>query len=77
MICDYSHFQAYRHLLFPGSRATPMTGSQYAKTSPNSRMFVSPWYLDEFGNPTREIKAFDLPASSKRKAPAMEPGLEY
>ena len=23
------------------------------------KMFVGPWYLDEFGNPTREIKALD------------------
>jgi hypothetical protein len=23
------------------------------------KMLVGPWYLDEFGNPTREIKALD------------------
>jgi hypothetical protein len=27
---------------------------------PNAvKMLVGPWYLDEFGNPTREIKAVD------------------
>jgi len=29
------------------------------KTSPKLEMIVGPWYLDEFGNPTREIKARD------------------
>jgi hypothetical protein len=28
-------------------------------TSPKLEMIVGPWYLDEFGNPTREIKARD------------------
>jgi hypothetical protein len=23
------------------------------------KMLIGPWYLDEFGNPTREIKALD------------------
>ena len=27
---------------------------------PNAiKMLVGPWYVDEFGNPTREIKALD------------------
>jgi hypothetical protein len=25
----------------------------------NTEMLIGPWYLDEFGNPTREIKARD------------------
>jgi hypothetical protein len=25
----------------------------------NTEMVIGPWYLDEFGNPTREIKARD------------------
>jgi hypothetical protein len=29
------------------------------QTSPKLQMIVGPWYLDEFGNPTREIKARD------------------
>jgi hypothetical protein len=28
-------------------------------TSPKLEMIVGPWYLDEYGNPTREIKARD------------------
>ena len=28
-------------------------------TSPKLEMIVGPWYLDEFGIPTREIKARD------------------
>jgi hypothetical protein len=27
--------------------------------SPKIVMVVGPWYLDEYGNPTREIKAHD------------------
>jgi hypothetical protein len=26
-------------------------------TSPKLQMIIGPWHLDEFGNPTREIKA--------------------
>jgi hypothetical protein len=29
------------------------------QTSPKLEMIVGPWYFDEFGNPTREIKARD------------------
>jgi hypothetical protein len=29
------------------------------QTTPKLAMIVGPWYLDEFGNPTREIKARD------------------
>jgi hypothetical protein len=25
----------------------------------NTEMVIGPWYLDEFGNPTREVKARD------------------
>jgi hypothetical protein len=25
----------------------------------NTEMLIGPWYLDEFGNPTREIRARD------------------
>jgi hypothetical protein len=28
-------------------------------TSPKLQMIIGPWHLDEFGNPTREIKARD------------------
>ena len=39
--------------------AAPMTENNYEQTPPAAKMLVGPWYLDEFGNPTREIKAFD------------------
>ena len=39
--------------------AAPMTANNYEQTPPAAEMLVGPWYLDEFGNPTREIKAFD------------------
>jgi hypothetical protein len=29
------------------------------QTNPSTKMVVGDWYDDEFGNPTREIKAFD------------------
>ena len=29
------------------------------QTSPSLEMIVGPWYCDEVGNPTREIKARD------------------
>ena len=37
--------------------AAPMTANNYEQTMPATKMLIGPWYLDEFGNPTREIKA--------------------
>ena len=31
-----------------------MTKSNYQQTTPAAKMLVGPWYLDEFGNPTRK-----------------------
>jgi hypothetical protein len=39
--------------------AAPMTANNYEQTAPITKMLVGPWYLDEFGNPTREIKRLD------------------
>jgi len=36
-----------------------MTKDNYQQTAPMAKMLVGPWYLDEFGNPTREIKGLD------------------
>jgi hypothetical protein len=36
-----------------------MSASQYSQVTPRIEMVVGDWYLDEFGNPTREIKARD------------------
>jgi hypothetical protein len=33
-----------------------MTTHNYQQTAPAAMMLVGPWYLDEFGNPTREVK---------------------
>jgi hypothetical protein len=33
-----------------------MTSNNYQQTAPAAKMLVGPWYLDEFGNPTREVK---------------------
>jgi hypothetical protein len=33
--------------------------ANYEHTAPRIEMLVGPWYLDEFGNPTRQIKARD------------------
>jgi hypothetical protein len=41
--------------LLQGS-AAPMSANNYEQTAPVTKMLVGPWYLDEFGNPTREIK---------------------
>jgi hypothetical protein len=38
--------------------AAPMSAAHKLCT-PSIEMVIGPWYLDEFGNPTREIKARD------------------
>jgi len=38
---------------------TLMSASKYCQVTPRIEMVVGEWYLDEFGNPTREIKARD------------------
>ena len=45
----------------------------YVNTTPAIKMIISPWYLDELGIPTREIKAFDcLSAGHHRSRPSGE-----
>ena len=39
--------------------AGAMTANNYEQTAPAAKMLVGPWYLDEFGNPTREIRPLD------------------
>jgi hypothetical protein len=36
-----------------------MSASQYSQVTLRIEMIVGDWHLDEFGNPTREIKARD------------------
>ena len=48
--------------LYDGSvqdSAALTTAIKQEKIPPAVKMLVGPWYLDEFGNPTREIKALD------------------
>ena len=40
-------------------REVAVTKGNYQQTAPTAKMLVGPWYLDEFGNPTREIKGLD------------------
>jgi hypothetical protein len=37
----------------------------YVQTAPRIEMLASAWYLDEFGNPTREIRARDLLSANR------------
>jgi hypothetical protein len=34
----------------------------YEHTAPRIEMLIGAWYLDELGNPTRQIKARDYPS---------------
>ena len=40
-------------------RKVAVTKGNYQQTAPTAKMLVGPWYLDEFGNPTREIRGLD------------------
>jgi len=51
-----SHFQ---HTRVQQDSVALMSASQYSQVTPRIEMVVGDWYLDEFGNPTREIKARD------------------
>ena len=53
-----SSFQSQYDSLLQGG-AAPMTANNYEQTAPVTKMLVGPWYLDEFGNPTREVKRLD------------------
>ncbi len=46
-----------------GTRTSLNAG--YVHTAPRFEMLVGAWYLDEFGNPTREIRARDLLSASR------------
>ena len=40
-------------------REVAVTKGNYQQTASAAKMLVGPWYLDEFGNPTREIRGLD------------------
>ena len=48
----------HSHLTSEVSQNNTVTSTD-KQTSPKLEMIVGPWYLDEFGNSTREIKARD------------------
>jgi hypothetical protein len=43
---------------FLGQDRIPVRPPHHGQKAP-TEMVIGPWYLDEFGNPTREIKARD------------------
>ena len=47
------------HNLGVQDSAEPQVEIKQEKIPNAIKMLVGPWYLDEFGNPTREIKALD------------------
>ena len=57
-------FHDARRLIQPfhnlGVQDSPELTAIKQEKIPNAvKMLVGPWFLDEFGNPTREIKALD------------------
>jgi hypothetical protein len=63
---DEFYFSELRRSIFPpennfrlsqDNNAPPKPINHFHRTT--TEMIVGPWYLDEFGNPTREIKARD------------------
>ena len=42
-----------------GYAASPRSTTYCEQISPRAEMVIGSWYLDEFGNPTREIKRRD------------------
>ena len=53
-----SRFEAEKAFNIQQSNVVPLNAN-YRLTAPRIEMLVGPWYLDEFGNPTRQIKARD------------------
>lgn len=47
------------------SGARTSLNASYGLTVPQIEMLVGAWYLDEFGNPTREIRARDLLSANR------------
>lgn len=47
------------------SAARTSLNAGYLQTAPRIEMLVGAWYVDEFGNPTREIRARDLSSATR------------
>ena len=63
---DELYFSELRRSIFPPENNFRLGQDGSAPVRPinhvhknNNEMIIGPWYLDEFGNPTREIKARD------------------
>jgi hypothetical protein len=52
------HFESDYASKIQQSNVVPLNAS-YGQIVPGIKMLIGPWYLDEFGNPTRQIKARD------------------
>ena len=52
-----------------------MRATNYELSTPKTEMLIGHWYLDEFGNRTREIKARDEDTApmSRARSPLIEP----
>jgi hypothetical protein len=58
--CEYdalSLFEARHTFRIQQDNAVPMIAVDRYQTTPSIEMVIGHWYLDELGNPTREIKA--------------------
>jgi hypothetical protein len=63
---DEVYLSELRRSIFPPENNFRLNHDSNASVKPinhfqknNNEMIIGPWYLDEFGNPTREIKARD------------------
>ena len=63
---DETYFSELRRSLFPPENSFRLSQDSNASVRPIGHfpksaheMIIGPWYLDEFGNPTREIRARD------------------
>jgi hypothetical protein len=52
-----SLFEARHTFRIQQDNAVPMIAVDRYQTTPSIEMVIGHWYLDELGNPTREIKA--------------------
>jgi len=59
MLYDARFLFAYRHNLLLEPRVAAPSPIHNPAITPPIEMVVGAWYLDEFGNPTREIKRRD------------------
>ena len=59
MTCDARFQHQYNSRLQQHGLTESMRATNYELSTPKIEMLIGHWYLDEFGNRTREIKARD------------------